>query len=111
MQRELAARFPHEAGDATMVCALQQLKMQKVCTHWVPQQLVEKYQKNCMAVVFNFLTEYKNGNDLLEQIITNNESWIHFYVPERKSSSMVWKEKRKKSRENSEMRDPPGRRC
>ncbi len=33
-------------------------------------------------------------NDLLERIITGNESWIHFYKPERKSASMVWKKKK-----------------
>ncbi len=29
------------------------------------------------------------SNDLLEQIITGDESWLHFYEPERKSATMV----------------------
>ncbi len=40
----------------------------------------------------DFLTQYKeDGNDLLERIITIDESWIYFYKPERKLASMIWK--------------------
>ncbi len=35
----------------------------------------------------------KRGNELLEQIITSDESRIHFHEPERKSTSMAWKNK------------------
>ncbi len=49
-----------------------------------------------MGKALNFLTQYKvDGNDLLEQIIIGDEKWIHFYKPERKSASMVWKKRRK----------------
>ncbi len=33
----------------------------------------------------------KDGNDLLERIITSAKSWIHFYWPERKSENIIWK--------------------
>ncbi len=39
----------------------------------------------------------ESRNDLPEQIITTDESWIHFYKPERKSGSMVWKKKEKEA--------------
>ncbi len=43
-------------------------------------------EKNLMGAALNFLTHYEeDGNDLLERIITGEESWIHFYEPERKS--------------------------
>ncbi len=45
-----------------------------------------------MGVALNFFTQYKEDeNDLLEWVITADESWIHFYEPERKSVSMVWR--------------------
>ncbi len=45
-----------------------------------------------MGATLNFLTQYeKDGNDSLEWIIIGDENWIHFYEPERKSASMVWK--------------------
>ncbi len=85
----MAAHFSEEAGQATIVCVLQQLEMWNVCVYWVPWQLMEEHRKNRMGVALNFLTQDKNGNDLLEWIITGIESRIHFYKPERKSVSMV----------------------
>ncbi len=45
-----------------------------------------------MRATLDFLTQYKvDRNDLLEGIITRDESPIHLYKLERKSASMVWK--------------------
>ncbi len=97
--QKMAACFSHKTCKATMLCALH-LEMWKVCALWVPWQLIVEHRKNWMEVALNFLTHYKeDGNDLLEWIITGVESWIHFYEPERKSTSEVWK-KRKKCQEN-----------
>ncbi len=72
----MQACFTHEAVKAKIVHALQQLEMSS---------------KNSMGVALTFLTQYKeDGNDLLEQIITSDHSWIYFYHLERKSTSMVW---------------------
>ncbi len=90
MRREMATCFSHEANGATIGCALQQLEMCKVCTHWVSRQLMEEHRKNHIRVALNFPTQYeKDPNDSLLWIFTNNESWIHFYKPERKSATMV----------------------
>ncbi len=51
--------------------------------------------KNPHVVALDFLTQYKlDGNDLLEQIITVNESWIHFYQP--KKNQWAWFGKKEK---------------
>ncbi len=63
----------------------------------------EKHHKNHMGVALNYLTQQEDGIDLLEQIISSDESWIQFYNPKRKSPSMVWKKKRKKYQESSRM--------
>ncbi len=100
----LVACFSDEASAATIVHALQQLKIQKVYTCWVPQHLTEEHWKNHMKMVLNFLTQYKEDRkNLREWIITGDKSWIHFYEPERKSASMVRKKRKKKHRENSRM--------
>ncbi len=81
----MAAHFSHKARKATIVRALQQLKVCKFCTHWVLRHLTEKRRKNCVGVALNYLTQNKeDGNDLLKLIITGDESWIHFYEAERK---------------------------
>ncbi len=78
MWREMAAHFSHEANEVTIVSALQQIRMQKVCACDIPRQLMEEHQKTCMEVALIFLTQcQENGNDLLEQKLTSNES-IHF---------------------------------
>ncbi len=102
IQWKMAAHFHTKSAKQEIVQALQQFEMWKVCACWVTQQLTE--EQNCMGVAFNFLTQDKEDrNDLLERIITGDESWIHFYEPERKSVSMVWKEKWKKCQKNSRM--------
>ncbi len=94
MWQEMVVCFSHEASEATMVCALQELEIWKVCVHWVLWQLTEECQNNCMGMALNFLIQYKeDGIDLLEQIITTDKSWIYFYKPERKSANMVWKKR------------------
>ncbi len=64
---EMAACFSHEASEATILYALQQLKMWKLCTFWVPQQLMEEHQINRVGVTLNFLIQYEeDGDDLLQ---------------------------------------------
>ncbi len=45
MQQEMAGCFSHKAGEATIIRALQQLEMQKVCTQLVSQKLMEERRK------------------------------------------------------------------
>ncbi len=95
---EMATHFSHKGSNSLCIT---KLEMRKVCAHWILRQFVEKHQKNYMGAALNCLVQYKEyGNDLLERIITGDESWIHFYKPERN----VWKKKRKKRREDSRTR-------
>ncbi len=43
MRQEMAACFSHKANKATIVHALQQLKIQKDCVCWVTQQLMKEH--------------------------------------------------------------------
>ncbi len=71
---------------------------------------MKEHQKNCTEVAFNFLTQYEeDGSDLLEQIITDDESWICFYELDRKSAYMIWKKSMEKYRENLRISAPLGR--
>ncbi len=48
-------------------------------------------------MALSFLTQYEeDGNDLLEQTITGDESRIHFYELEK--NQQAWFEKKKKGR-------------
>ncbi len=95
MQREMTLHFSHETGKATIVGALLQLEMREVYMCKVPQQLTEEQQKNCIGAALNSLTQYvDDGNDLLERIITGEESWIIF--TSQKENQRVWFEKKQR---------------
>ncbi len=91
MWREMAAHFLHEAGEATIVHALQPLAMWKVCVCWIHHSWknIEKIGWEWQST--SLLSTRRRGNDLLEWIITSDESWIHFYEPEKKAASMGWR--------------------
>ncbi len=45
-----------------------------------------------MGWAFEFLTQYHmKGDELIECIVTGDESWIHFSTPETEAQSKVWK--------------------
>ena len=91
---QMAARYS-EASFSTVHTALTQyLEMRKVCARWVPQQLSDDDQARCLGWALEFLTQFHAlGNNFLECIITGDESWIHFWTPETKEQSKVWKRK------------------
>lgn len=66
--------------------------MRKVSARWVPRELSEEHQKTRMATSLEILQRYENdGEAFLERIVTGDESWVHYWTPETKSQSMVWK--------------------
>ncbi len=95
LQREMSLRFSYEASHSTIHTALtEQLEMLKVCARWVPRQLTGEHRKNRLASALQFLTQYnEQGNDLIERIVTGDEIWVHFWTPETKEQSRVWKTK------------------
>ncbi len=61
---EMLAHFLHKPVEATIVCGLQELEMQKDCALRISLELMEEHQKNRTVVVLNFLTQYEElGND------------------------------------------------
>ena len=68
------------------------LKMTKVSARWVPRLLSGKDKSVHIQTSKPFLERYtREGERFLQSIITCDESWFHFYNPETKAKSMVWK--------------------
>ncbi len=75
-----------------------ELKMQKVSAHWVPRQLLETHLDQQRTVALTFFTLYQEqGNLLLNQIVTRDESWVHYWTAELKLASTQWKGKEEPS--------------
>ena len=68
------------------------LGMHRVCARWVPRLLkVEEKQKR-ISCSKEFLRRLRSGQEeFLNRIITTDETWLHYYDPEGKRESSVWK--------------------
>jgi len=65
--------------------------MRKVCAKMVPKVLSDE-QKECRKeMCLDLLQRIENEPDLLNSIITCDETWIFTYDPETKLQSMQWK--------------------
>jgi hypothetical protein len=68
------------------------LKCRKVRTRWVPRELKGREQMNRMGLSLQHLLRYADeGEDMLNRIVTGDESWVHHYQPELERASMQWK--------------------
>ena len=66
--------------------------MTKVSARWVLRLLSGKDKAVHVQTTKRFLERYAwEGERFLQSFITCDESWLHFYDPETKAKSMVWK--------------------
>ncbi|XKL59811.1 hypothetical protein PGB90_000827 [Kerria lacca] len=64
----------------------------KICARWVPRELSSAHLESRFGASPDFLTRYnEKDNDLISQIVTCDETWIHYNNPESKRESMQWK--------------------
>ncbi len=66
------------------------LKFRKVCAHWVPKELVLEHKLNRLECVRKNLERLATEPDFFD-VITADETWVHYDTPETKKQSMTWK--------------------
>jgi hypothetical protein len=58
------------------------LKFWEVCARWVPRELKDREKMNLMGLSLQHLLWYADeGEDMLNWIVTGDESWVHHYQP------------------------------
>ena len=67
------------------------LGMRKICAKMVPRLLNEQQKKRRVQVCHDILEKLETEPNLLERVITGDESWIFEYDPETKRQSLQWK--------------------
>lgn len=70
------------------------LDMSKVSARWVPRMLsaVQKKQRvECSREFLDLCSDDKE--EILNRIVTGDETWVHHYEPESKQESMQWQKK------------------
>jgi len=65
--------------------------MRKVCAKMVPKLLSDGQKERRKELCLDLLQRNENEPDLLNSIITCDETWVFTYDPETKRQSMQWK--------------------
>ena len=69
----------------------EELNMRKVCAKMVPKLLSEEQEECRKELCLDLLQHIENEQDLLNLIITCDETWVFMYDPETKLQSVQWK--------------------
>ena len=67
------------------------LEMRKLCAKMVPKLLNNDQKDRRLQVCQDILERLQTEPNLLEKVITEDESWIFEYNPETKQQSLQWK--------------------
>ena len=89
--REVADKLGTSYGTVERILTLD-LKMKKVSARWVPRLLSENDMERRVSCSQEFLRRYRRqGAAFLDSVITLDETWLHYFEPESKRQSSVWK--------------------
>jgi len=69
----------------------EELNMRKVCAKMVPKLLLDEQKERRKELCLDLLQRIENEPDLLNSIITCDETWVFTYDPETKRQSIQWK--------------------
>ena len=66
--------------------------MWHVYARWVPQLLTPKQMGVWVEICSELLERFRaEGSNFTDRIVPCNETWVHFYEPESKQQSSIWK--------------------
>ena len=88
--REVAASSGCSKSTAQRVLTAD-LGMSYVSARWVPRLLTEEEKATRVSASRRFLDRSRSDPTFLDRIINTDETWVHYYEPEDKRMSMVWK--------------------
>jgi len=67
--------------------------MRKICAKMVPRNLIQQQRDARVRVSAELLEQVEADPDLMERVITGDESWFFQYDPETKRQSLEWRSK------------------
>jgi histone-lysine N-methyltransferase SETMAR len=68
-----------------------ELGMRKLCSRWIPHLLTEAQKEERVETAKGLLNRFRAwGRHGVADIVTGDETWIHYYEPNRKQQNMVW---------------------
>jgi hypothetical protein len=70
----------------------ERLRFRKACARRVLKKLKNREKRNLIGLSLQHLLRYADeGEDMLNRIVTGEESLVHHYQPESKCTSVQWK--------------------
>ena len=91
MVRRIAETFGISKSSAHRILS-ENHGLTRVCARWVPHLLTPQMKLHrVMACEENLGKCFHDDQKFLKQVVTGDEPWIHFYDPESKLQSSVWK--------------------
>ena len=99
---EFSLEFPRISRSLLHEILKEKLGYHKFCARWVPKILSEDHKKQRMAASLTFLEAYeKDGDSLLDRVVTEDETWVKHVTCETKNS--LWSGGNKFSQKTKEM--------
>ena len=79
-------------GKSTVHRALSDdFSMSRVSARWIPKLLTAEEKVKRVEASHAFLAQVRRDRNFLDRIVTTDETWLHYYEPEGKRESSVWK--------------------
>lgn len=89
---ELQNVFPDVSTSTIRKIIFENLKYRKLCARWVPKMLTEENKSQRILTSSAVLKRYEEeGGEFLSNLVTGDETWVHYDTPETKRASMQWK--------------------
>ena len=86
----ISAQFDVSVGTVHTIIH-EKLKMQKICTKFVPRVLREDQKERCCHASREIVELINSDPTVLDALVTCDENWIYCYDPETKRQSSQWK--------------------
>jgi len=84
--KEFLLEFPQISRSLLHEMVTEKLGYHKFCARCVPKLLSEDHKKQCMAASLTFLEAYeKDGDSLLDRVVTGDETWVKHVTCETKT--------------------------
>ena len=90
---EIASALNISSGSATSML-LNRLSYHKVCARWIHNILTPQQKRDRVAYSTALLKMYENCDPRhLDELITGDETWLHYFEPFRKAMNKPWASK------------------
>ncbi|KAJ4438157.1 hypothetical protein ANN_14096 [Periplaneta americana] len=89
---ELSSHIPQISRSLLHEIVTKHLLFKKVCARWVPKNLTPEHKMQRLGAALTFLQRYHDdGDEFLDRIVTDDETFISHITPETKEQSMHWR--------------------